>query len=286
MLTNGAIELFRKYMVSIDRSPETIRGYLGELNSLLSYLERLHNGPVYLDEITTADVENFITSLKEHGLAPASRSRVVNVVKSFYNFCYKKDLVEKNLGVKLESIPVPQQERTFLTPKELDELIKAIDHPLISLVVVTLAFTGLRISECLHLTMTDVDLETQTVLARNTKGKRDRRVPIHHELLPKLQEYRDSWRDSKSDIFFATTKSGKLSPAYVNRTIQEAILKLGWTKTGVSCHSLRHTFASNLVKKQQSIVSIQKLLGHAKLASTGIYTHANTEDLALAVNAL
>lgn len=274
-------------MLSRDRSPETIRGYIRELGSWLKYLERIHNGPVYLYEVTVADVENYILYLKDLGYVPGSRSRIVYIVKSFYNFCYKKDLVEKNLGVKLEAVPVPQKERSFLTKKELEELIQAIEHPLIRLVVVTLSFTGLRISECLHLTLNDVDLVGKTLIARNTKGKRDRRIPIHQDLLPKLLEYRDVWRDScESDIFFATSRSGKLSPVYVNRIIHAAVASLGWTKAGISCHTMRHTFATNLVKGQQSIVSVQKLLGHAKLATTGIYTHADMEDLAQAVSIL
>ena len=174
-----------------------------------------------------------------------------------------------------------------MTPNELDELIQAIEHPLIQLVILTLSLTGLRISECLNLTLSDVDLTNKSILARNTKGKRDRRIPIHHDLLPKLQEYLDTWRVStKSDIFFATQKTGKLSPVYVNHKLHETTAKLGWTKTGISCHSLRHSFASNLVKNKQSIVLVQKLLGHAKLATTGIYTHADMEDLAEAVNGL
>jgi len=287
MLIKHVVELFHKYLEALDRSPETIRGYTVELACWMRFLEKTHNGQVYLDEVTPADVEAYVIHMKDQGQAPGSRSRFVYIVKSFYNFCYKKDLVERNLGAKLEAVPIPQKERSYLTPDELDELFKAIEHPLIQLVVITLSYTGLRISECLHLTLSDVDLTNKSILARNTKGKRDRRIPIHQDLLPKLKEYKDVWRDSsKSDIFFATQKTGKLSPIYVNRIIHETVAKLGWTKTGISCHSMRHSFATNLIKNKQSIVLVQKLLGHAKLATTGIYTHADMEDLAEAVNAL
>lgn len=287
MLIKHVVERFHKYLETSDRSPETIRGYMVELACLMRFLEQSHNGQVYLDEVTPADIEAYVLHMKEQGQAPASRSRFVYIVKSFYNFCYKKDLVERNLGAKLEAVPVPHKERSYLTPDELEELFNAIEHPLIQLVVITLAFTGLRISECLHLTMSDVDLTNKSILARNTKGKRDRRIPIHHDLLPKLQEYKDTWRvPSKGDIFFATQKSGKLSPIYVNRVIHDTVAKLGWTKTDITCHSMRHSFATNLIKQKQSIVFVQKLLGHAKLATTGIYTHADMDDLAEAVNAL
>lgn len=287
MLIKQVIELFRKYMVTVDRSPTTIRCYMIELACWMRFLEQSHNGQVYLDEVTPEDVEAYVRQMKDQGQSPASRSQFTYIVKSFYNFCYKKDLVEKNMGIKLEAVSIPQKERSYLNPKELEELIKAIDHPLIQLVVMTLAYTGLRISECLNLTLNDVDLIGKTILARNTKGKRDRRIPIHHDLLPKLQAYRDTWRDSsESNIFFATQRSGKLSPAYVNRVLHETTAKLGWTKEGISCHSMRHSFATNLVKNKQSIVLVQKLLGHAKLATTGIYTHADMEDLAEAVNVL
>lgn len=286
MLCKETIELFRKYLLTVDRSKETIRGYLVELTCWLRFLEQRHNGPVYLEEITVEDVEAYLLHLKEQGHAPASRSRVVYIIKSFYNFCVKKDLLEKNLGLKLEAVPVPQKERESLTLEEVNELLQAIEHPLLHLVVLTLAYTGLRISECLNLTLKDVDLNTKIMTVRNTKTKKDRRIPIHHDLLPLLKQYVESWREGeKSPYFFATKKTGRLSDVYVNRALHEATRKLGWQKQ-VTCHILRHTFATNLIRSKVDIVRVQKLLGHSKLATTGIYTHAAIDELAEAVNAL
>jgi len=181
---------------------------------------------------------------------------------------------------------VQQKERESLTQDEVNELIQAIDHPLLRLVVLTLAYTGLRISECLNLTLTDVDLKAKVIAVRNTKTKKDRRVPIHHDLLPLFEQYKETWREGeKSSYFFTTKRSGRLSDVYVNRTLHAATRKLGWQKE-VSCHILRHTFATNLIRSKVDIVRVQKLLGHAKLATTGIYTHAVLDELVEAVNSL
>ena len=149
-----------------------------------------------------------------------------------------------------------------------------------------LANTGLRISECLSLTLDDVDLDKSMIRVIQGKGGKDRNVPINQTLLPLLKDYRNNWRDAYgSDLFFATKKSGSLSNSYINTVIRNTVKKLGWKKQ-VSCHTLRHSFASSLVKKKVGLVEIQKLLGHSSLKVTSVYTHVDMDQLNEAVNAL
>jgi len=286
MLFTNSIELYEKYLITIDRSQQTVRGYLIELRCLNRFLEKKYNGLVYLEDLKVGDFEAYLLHLKQKGDAPASRRRMVYIIRALYNFCIKKDMVLRNEGMKLDSIPVPQKERDYLNEDEFEQLIGAIEHRLIQLAVVTMFFTGLRVSECLHLTLEDVDLAKKSILVRNTKSKKDRRIPINDKLLPILLEYLCQWREgSNSDLFFATKKTGMLSPGYVNIVLHKATQELEWNRV-ITCHNLRHSFASNLVKKKVDLVRIQKLLGHSSLKVTGIYTHADTSELEEAVNAL
>lgn len=162
----------------------------------------------------------------------------------------------------------------------------AIDHDLIQLVVLVLYLTGLRISECLSLTTDTVDLDQKVIHVVAGKGNKDRLIPISDKLLPLLQHYLEHERpDTDSNLFFCTKKTGKLSDVYVNRVLADAVKKLGWKKK-VTAHILRHSFASQLVKKDVNLVQIQKLLGHSSLKVTSIYTHSNLEQLSVAVNCL
>lgn len=170
--------------------------------------------------------------------------------------------------------------------EEAEELIETIDHPLVQLVCKTLFYTGMRISECLNLRLKDIDLEKNMFYIIDGKGKKDRTIPINKDLAPSLKDYIENWRpEVDTDYLFATAKTGTISATYVNRIIKDTVEQLGWTKN-VTTHILRHSFASNLIKKGVNIVHVQKLLGHSNLKVTSIYTHTEIDDLSKSVNLL
>lgn len=287
MLLMNTIEIFLEYMSSIGRSEETISGYGKDLVHFTRFLESKYNCESYIEEITVADIEEYLHYLKEErGYAPASRLRNLHTLRSFFAYAYKKELVVRNIALSVEKIKVQQKERTYLTEEEVERLVHAIDHPLIRLVVIVLYMTGLRISECLNLTVDDVNLEDKVIHVVAGKGNKDRLIPISLRLLPLLQEYVQEKRPTTaSPLFFCTKKTGMLSPVYVNKEITEAVKRLGWKKK-VTAHILRHSFASQLVKNDVNLVQIQKLLGHSSLNVTSIYTHTNLDQLSDAINTL
>ncbi len=286
MLFSDSINKFKYYLEHLDYSPSTIERYIRDLYTFNRWIEGQLNGQIYLEDITDEDIEKFITRLKNKNYAPTSRSRYFYTFRSFYKFAFKKELVEKNIALSLDHGKLPVKERDYLTQEEIDLLVDAIDHRLIALVVKFLAYTGLRISECLNLKVDDIDFKTNIVKVREGKGRKDRSVPIHEDIQPLLSEYISDWRDAfGSDNLFATSRTGSLSNTYVNAVIRKATSKLGWKKR-ISCHMLRHSFASNLVKKKVGLVEIQKLLGHSSLKTTSVYTHVDTDQLFDAVNSL
>lgn len=282
-----ATEQFINHLLASERSQQTISGYGKDLRMFNQFLTQKYNCQPYLDEITSVDIENYLVWLKEvRNNAPASRSRHFHTLRSFYAYVYRKEWVQRDVSLSVEGVKVPQKERTFLSEIEIKQLLKAIDHPLIRLVVETMYRTGLRISECLNLTMETVDMDNKVIHVVAGKGNKDRLVPISSTLLPILQRYvREERVITSSPYFFATKKTGKVSPAYVNHHIHKATKELGWKKH-ISAHILRHSFASQLVKKDVNLVQIQKLLGHSSLKVTSVYTHSNLEQLSEAVNEL
>jgi len=285
-LFSDVVDRFLQYLATIDRSPETIRGYSIDLTAFNRFLEKRYNGAVYIDEVSVEDIESFLEQLKSQGQAPPSRLRRLHTLRSFFTYACKKEWVNRNIALSVEPPKLQQKERTYLSEDEVKQLIEAIDHPLICIVVMTLYHTGLRISECLNLTCDTVDLENQLIHVVAGKGNKDRFVPISDKLLPVLKSYvRHQRPKTNSPYFFATAKTGTLSPVYVNLAIGKAVQKLGWKKK-VTAHILRHSFASQLVKKEVNLVKIQKLLGHSSLKVTSIYTHSDLDELSEAVNVL
>ena len=285
MLLKQGIKDFTRYMKLIDRSGQTIRGYEKELTYFDNFLSVKHNCPMYVDDIKLTDIEDYLLDQKKRKIATASRSRSVYILRSFYNYCTKKDIVHKNLAALIEPVKVKQKERDFLTEAEFEELIEAITKPVIKTVVLTLFYTGGRISEILDLQLEDVDLENRVLHIIEGKGGKDRDIPINGKLYEILTDYLENIRDAESNRFFALKKTGRVSTSYVNRLINDAANTIGLEKK-VSAHVLRHSFGTNLLEKGASVVSIQKLLGHANLAVTTRYLHQDMTKLSDAVNLL
>lgn len=287
MLLHETIEKYKQYLITMDKSKETIKGYMSDLSSFKSFLEKKYNCPLYINEIQVIDIEDYLYWLKEKKqLQATSRSRNLYTLKSFWKYIHNKDFCIKNVAALLEPIKLQKKERIYLSPSEVNQLIKAIDHPLIKVVCQTLYYTGMRISECLNLRLRDVNLDTQVIHIINGKGKKDRNIPISNHLLKIFENYLDTIRpDVDSNNFFATQKTGSLSSAYVNRVLNDTAKKLGWNKN-ISAHILRHSFASNLIKNGVNLVHVQKLLGHSNLKVTSVYTHANIDDLCESINVL
>lgn len=285
MLLNQGIQDFAKYLKLVDRSDETVIGYKKELEYFNGFLSEKHNCPVYIKDISLKDMEDYLLAQKKRGMSTATRSRSVYVLRSFYNYLIKNDLVEKNLAARLEPVKVKQEERDFLTEEEFENLVEVIEQPVIKTVVETMFYTGGRISEVLSLKLQDVDLAERTIHIIEGKGGKDRDIPINDKLHKTLLNYLINIREADSENFFALKRTGSVSGSYVNRVINEAAEKIGLDKN-ISSHVLRHSFSTNLLEKGASVVSIQKLLGHASLSVTTRYLHQDKSKLSDAVNLL
>lgn len=284
MILEKALEDYKLYMEHQEKSPRTISGYMLDLNFFKKWLEIEWNGPVYLEDIRFKDVEEFLKHLKEErDYKPASRKRVSIAVKMFFKYAWKRKLCEEDIASQIENVKCVPDEREYLTEEEALSFIKEINHPVISIFTTTLFYTGLRISEALSLTIDDVDLESGWINVKQGKGNKSRKIPICKKLEDELKDYVE-WRVD-SPQFFATEKTGSLSIGRVQAVIKETRNRLG-TKKHITAHMFRHSFASQLVKKDVNIVSISKLLGHSNLKTTSIYTHTSSEQLIEAVSVL
>lgn len=287
MLLNQAIQSFVKHMKIIDRSKQTITGYEKELRYFDNFLSVKHNCPVYVEDIVLEDIEDYLLDQKKRGIASSSRSRSLYIIRSFYGYCVKKDLVKKNIAALVEPVRVVQKERAFITEEEFEQLARTIKQPVIRTVVQTMFYTGGRISEMINLKLEDVDIENKVLHIIEGKGRKNRDIPINDKLYKILRNYLKNIREPEIETgrFFALGSTGKVSNSYINRLIHEAVEKLGWEKE-ISAHVLRHSFGTNLLEKGVSVVSIQKLLGHANLAVTSRYLHQDMKTLSDAVNHL
>ena len=141
--------------------------------------------------------------------------------------------------------------------------------------------TGLRLSEALNLRWSDLDLLTGELRVRRGKGAKDRVLWVGEEDLELLRR----WRRRQTEILgyapehvFTTLKGRRLCPRYVQQMVRRYADKAGIHKR-VHPHTLRHTFATDLLRATKNIRLVQKALGHASLSTTQIYTHIVDEEL-------
>lgn len=267
-------------------SPNTIEGYGKDLRLIQRYLEEKKNRPITLQDFQTESIEEFLNYLQNaRHYQPVSVNRHLSTYRSFSKFCVKKEYASKNVTDAIEKRKCQQKERCFLSANEVNILLDNIKHPHILACVQTLYFTGLRINECLTLTLDDVDFNRKIIHVRHGKGNKERFVPINDKLEKILQNYLMNVREGTGDLFFSLKKTNSLSRQYVNRELNKVTKQLGWKKH-ITAHVLRHSFASNLVSSNVNIVAVQKLLGHSSLKTTSGYLHLANEELVDAVSVL
>lgn len=286
MQLNKAIDNFKNHLQEKEKSQETISGYERDLNKLKNFLERSYNGMVFLDDITSKDIDDYFYHLKNTGRHEAnSRNRYLYAIKSLFKFAQKKGYVKENIARDVEPAATAQKIPVYLTYSEMQRFREALEHELISVVVITLYYTGLRISELINLKTYHINFQQGYVYVLG-KGKKERMIPLSRKLKPILLDYLQNKRPRvNSDHFFATKRTGKLSRVYVSERFKQANDKLNWKKQ-VTPHKLRHSFATNLIREGAELPYVQRLLGHENIETTTVYISTDYEDLEKTVNLL
>ncbi|MFD0050311.1 tyrosine-type recombinase/integrase [Actinomycetes bacterium NPDC127524] len=285
MILGRAIPLFMEWIKVKGMREETLRGYKMDVNQFQKWVSAKSNGSVFVDELQLSDVEGFVSYLSnERECKPRTINRKINALSTFFRFLKKKKLVAENPLEDFERVKVPQLERIYLDRDEIEALIKGIKHPVIRYFAMMMAHTGIRVNECIQLTLKEVDLKEGYIQVINGKGGKNRRIPMNEQLIHHMKQYLKMYRpDTDSLLFFALKKTGTVSQQYVNHLLKEACKAVGIEKH-ITSHILRHSFASYLVKKDTHVAIIQRLLGHADVRTTSVYMHVHQDDLQEAVN--
>ncbi len=259
MLLSEAIELFLRFKEK-EFAPRTLKEYRSDLNLFLKQV-----GNKEVESIRTADIMIFRTSLT---CSPSLINRRMSALNSFFNFLVDMEILRSNpvkpsLRIKKLSQRVPEA----LTSEEVGRILQAARERSFRdyLMVKTILFCGLRISELLSLTRENiVEVKNRKALRVIGKGNKERFIPLPEELAAELIEY------SKS-------VEGKLFPLSYSgaKYIFDSIKK----KTGIPVHphKLRHTFATILVDKGVDIRIIQAFLGHASPNTSARYAKVRDE---------
>jgi integrase/recombinase XerD len=268
----------------------TVDAYQRDLTDLGGFLARRHSDLARAD---VAALRAYLAALDRAGMAPRTAARRLSSIRQFYRFLVGEGLRPDDPAATIDS---PRQGRALpklLSEAEVGQLLdaahamKGADGRRLSALMELLYATGLRVSELVALPVAAV-MRDQRVLVVRGKGGKERMIPLHPSagvaiaawLAARGAELRKRGKDATSPWLFPSHGgSGHLTRQRLGQLLKELALTVGIERRKVSPHVLRHAFATHLLDHGADLRSVQKMLGHADIATTQIYTHVADERL-------
>ncbi|MDL2341486.1 MAG: tyrosine-type recombinase/integrase [Patescibacteria group bacterium] len=283
---------FLEYLeIEQNRSQKTIANYD-------HYLTRLHDfaGDIQIADIDAELIRKWRLWLNRLGtntsdeLGKATQNYHLIALRSFLKFCAKRDIPAMSAD-KIELARTKRKQVTFLNE---DELLRVFAEPDITMLaglrdraILELLFSsGLRVSELVGLDKDHINLKRREFMVRG-KGQKDRPIFISEQAATWVQAYIDKRQDTTRPLFvrYSGRKTVDLSGNFhrltarsIQRLVARYALMAGITKH-VSPHTLRHSFATDLLMNGADLRSVQAMLGHSNIATTQIYTHVTDPHL-------
>jgi integrase/recombinase XerC len=269
-------------------SDNSIRGYVGDLESFLAHMERLN--VLEFKDLSIEHIRSWLANMQTTGVARSTLTRRIVSIRAFTNWAATNGWLSSDLGANLA---IPKAHRTLpeiLNVDEAAQVLKALEvkageeQSAINLrdlaILEVLYASGIRVSELCGLNLGDID-QSRNTLSVIGKGDRQRVVPLGIPAVKALQNYlsnaRGEFLNNKSaDAVFLGTRGKRIDQRTVREVVYEAMKAVGAT---MGPHGLRHSAATHLLEGGADLRTVQEILGHASLATTQIYTHVSPERL-------
>lgn len=268
-------------------TPPTLIAYRGDLEQFFSYLYSIYGDDTALSEIKALHIRSWIVELTQNNQSAKTISRKLSALKTFFKYCLKRDLIEKNPMQKIITPKVSRRVPVVVKETDLARLFDLIEFPegfsgtRDRLVMEILYATGMRRAELINLKINNIDFHKRqlTVLG---KGNKERLIPFGFQLKQSFERYIEEraaeFPDANQPNLLLTNKGKPLYPKMVYNLVNK-YLAMVTTVEKKSPHVLRHSFATHLSDNGADLNAIKELLGHANLSATQIYTHSSIEKL-------
>ncbi len=245
---------------------QTLQAYLSDIKHLIDSV-----GNVDIANVTLSDLRQHMRDMSKEGLANATIRRRIHSLNTFYGWLVLEEYVEEQISRKLHLPKRDRKQPVWLSDSEIKRFANTPSR--LSIAWKLMAWFGLRRSEILHLDWKDVRLQDRVLIVRDTKSKKDRVMPIPKALLAELYE---EWR--KKDMPESGSIVGITKSPFV-RAFKKHLKACGLADKGVTPHTLRHSFASSLIRAGVPLTVVKELLGHKDVSTTMIYVHHSDELL-------
>lgn len=265
-------------------SPNTLAAYQNDLSWLLSFCEQQEMNPL---DMQLEDLQHFAVQLHEHQIGPTSQARILSGIRSFYKYLLLSGEIEQDPTELLESPHLGERLPEVLSTDEIDQIQKSIDlskpeGQRNKTIIEVLFSCGLRVSELVNLKLSNLYLEEGFVRVMG-KGSKERLVPISSKAVRELKYWfvdRNLMKiqQGEEDYVFLNRRGKHLTRTMILIMLKRQAVAAGITKT-ISPHTLRHSFATELLKGGADLRAIQSMLGHESIGTTELYMHIDTTTL-------
>jgi integrase/recombinase XerD len=250
-----------------NRAPDTIEAYVQQVAHFARHFDR---SP---ETLGPEEVRQYQLHLLERKVSWSTFNQCVCALR----FLYGTTLGRPELLARLPYGRRPKKLPVVLSQEEVLELLGCVSCRKHRLILTTMYATGLRVREAVSLRVSDIDSRSMLILVARGKGNKQRLVPLSRPLLAELRAW---WCVHRNPVwlFPGSRPDRPLGVSSIQRACQAAVTSAG-LRAGVTTHTLRHTFATELLEANIDLLTIQKILGHASLNTTAIYTHVRRDQL-------
>ena len=280
-MENDDLKDYLKYLeFNKNYSANTIISYRDDIIEYLSLLERECLNPY---EVKYSDIRFLLDYYNSLHLKNLSIRRKISSLKGFYKFLCRSDKIDDN---PFSYVTLPKKEKKlpqYLNYNEMIEIFDIIDiNSLLGLrnrLIMELMYaTGIRVSELVNIKINDIDLSNRSIIVTG-KGDKSRIVFFNDIAKYFIEKYLQESKENRKDDYLILNNNGKRITTRGIRLIMDKIIKDTSIIKNVHPHILRHTFATHLLNNGCDLLTVQELLGHASISTTGIYTHVTTEHI-------
>lgn len=273
-----------------NRSVKTLENYGRYLNRFFSFANI--SNPGQIDDELVRQYRLHLNRLKDangESLKKITQNYHIIALRNFLKYLTKRNI--KSLPAdRVELGKQEQREVIFLELEELDRLLNAPEGGSLDVLrdralLTTLFSTGMRVSELCSLDRDKIDIKRGEVTVRG-KGSKLRLVFLSDDAKEALDKYLNKRTDVDESLFariprgkLVSAETLRLTPRSIQRIVEKYSIKAGIVGKNVSCHTLRHSYATDLLRNGADIRSVQALLGHASVTTTQIYTHVTDKQL-------
>jgi len=268
-----ALERFRLYLERRQFSGHSIASYTSDLHLFFTAVA------VPLAQVSFREVDQFVEHQHHHSRSWATINRRLNALKHFFDFCLDQQWVVGNPVKPSHFVrrgrPLPKA----LSREQVQRLLAQSDHPMDRALFLVRLRGGLRVSEVARLKLEHIDWEQQALQVIQGKGRKDRRVYLSPDALASVQQCLAQHPGSRAQgyVFWNRKRAQQpLSIKAIQKKMERYAKAAGIT---ASCHSLRPTFASNLLEHGAAVVAIRDFLGHSQIASSERYAKISSQKI-------